>query len=188
LLGAAAVMILVSRLVAFADLDETKKAVETRYTDQDKEQRSEAAVPPASEMIEFNLAFVSKSGKYARVWFKDDRSVMESHIASRGLADYEIDSLRDRNVGKSEWLPVPLGRQLVNQRNQIWLRKDRLVAAFLVRNPSPGATRLNWLATSFTVGYIDVLKAQINQGELVGDAAVTRQLWKKLEEFLKPAK
>src|SRR5512132_1152751 len=66
---------------ARADLDETKKAIETRYTERNKETRSEAAVTPAAEMVEFNLAYVSNSGKYARVWFKDGQSVMESHIA-----------------------------------------------------------------------------------------------------------
>jgi hypothetical protein len=140
------------------------------------------------QMIEFNLAFASDSGKYARVWLKDGKSVMESHLAKRGLAQYEVDSLKHRNMGKSEWISVPVGNDPSLNNNRIWLRKDHQMAAFLVKTPSPGPTGVNWLVTSFTVGYLEVLKAEINRTESVGDVGITRRLWKKLEEFLGPEK
>jgi hypothetical protein len=188
LLAGTVVLVLLSGTAVFADLDQTKMAVAAQYTEQNKEQRSQRAIAPASEMIEFNLAFADKSGKLARVWFKDDKSVMESRSARRGLADYEITSLQDRNVGTSNWLSIPVGQDLAHKNHKIWLRKDRLVAAFLVRKPSPGPTRIYWRATSFTVGYLDVLKVQINEGDQVGDPVITRQLWKILEDYLAAAK
>jgi hypothetical protein len=171
-------------MAAFGDLGDTRRAVEERYGDPSKDRKTRTAKVPGVELIEFNMGFISDSGKYVRVWLKDERSVMESHIARSGFAENEINALIDRNIKKPDWRRVPVGKEMVGQRNQIWIRKDGSIAAFLIRSPNPGLTGLGWLTTSFTVGQVDVLKAEVNQGEWVGDANVTRVLWSILEDVL----